>query len=165
MNEPLGELLPPKMSKVEIAYDAHLALQKAAGEIVEFWFNKITLKLGPDCHYKPDFMVMRTDRVLELHETKPIGGAGIRAKGGPRFGNDSIVKLRACAGSFPFPCFIVTPEDKGMSRWVKKRVVYEPERKAAAAEAVISIPAQAEEIRGVVAVSGPVMVLRRKVVG
>ena len=164
MDEPLGELLPPKMSKVEIAYDAHLALQKAAGEIVEFWFEKITLKLGPDCRYSPDFMVMRTDRVLELHETKPIGGAGIRAKGGPRFGNDSIVKLRACAGSFPFPCFIVTPEDKGMTRWVKKRVVYEQERKTVPA-AEIHVSPETIEIRGLVPMTGRMTVMRRKVIG
>jgi len=136
MPEPLGELLPPKQTKLEIAYGNHLALQKAAGEILAFWFEGITLRLGPNVRYNPDFLVMRTDRVLELHETKPIGGAGIRAKGGPRFGNDSIVKLRACAGSFPFPCFIVTPEDKGMSRWVKKQVVYETAR-----EVPITIPA------------------------
>lgn len=163
MNEPLGEMLPPKMSKLEIAYDAHLALQKAAGEIVEFWYEKITLKLGPNCHYKPDFMVMRTDRVLELHETKPIGGAGIRAKGGPRFGNDSIVKLRACAGSFPFPCFIVTPEDKGMSRWVKKRVVYVKERESEVT-VLYSEPLKAGDLINVT-VSGPVSGLKRKVIG
>ena len=164
MAEPLGELLQPKMTKLEIAYGAHLGLQKAAGEILAFWFEEITLKLGPDVRYTPDWLVMRTDRVLELHETKPIGGAGIRAKGGPRFGNDSVVKLRACAGSFPFPCFIVTPEDKGMTRWVKKRVVYEA-KKAVPAEPVISIPAQSEEICAAVPASGTVTVLRRKVVG
>lgn len=163
MNEPIGELLPPKMSKVEVAYDAYLTLQKAAGEIVEFWFEKITLKLGPDCRYSPDFMVMRTDRVLELHETKPIGGAGIRAKGGPRFGNDSIVKLRACAGSFPFPCFIVTPEDKGMSRWVKKRVVYVKERESEVT-VLYPEPLKTGDLITVTA-RGPVSDLKRKVIG
>lgn len=163
MPEPLGELLPPKMSKVEMAYSGHLALQKSAGEILEFWFEKITLKLGPDCHYKPDFMVMRTDRVLELHEAKPIGGAGIRAKGGPRFGNDSIVKLRACAGSFPFPCFIVVPEDKGMNRWVKKRVVYSRENET---ETTIVYP-EPMKAGGTIQIDvrGPVSDLKRKVVG
>lgn len=165
MPEPLGELLPPKMSKVEMAYSGHLALQKSAGEILEFWFEKITLKLGPDCHYKPDFMVMRTDRVLELHEAKPIGGAGIRAKGGPRFGNDSIVKLRACAGSFPFPCFIVVPEDKGMNRWVKKRVLYESEKAVAMPPIPPGALQMTSEAQFTVSGSPMTCALKRKVVG
>lgn len=163
MAEPLGELLQPRMTKLETAYGAHLGLQKAAGEILAYWFEEITLKLGPDVRYTPDWLVMRTDRVLELHETKPIGGAGIRAKGGPRFGNDSIVKLRACAGSFPFPCFIVTPEDKGMTRWVKKRVVYVKEQESEVT-VLYPEPLKAGDTISITAI-GPVSGLKRKVIG
>lgn len=160
MAEPKGELTRQKRSKVEAAYEVHLGMLKTSGEILAFWYEPLSFRLGPDLHYRPDFLVMRTDRVLELHETKPIGGAGIRAKGGPRFGNDSIVKLRACAGLFPFPCYIVTPEDRGMTSWHLRRVAWEP-----AKPSPITIPPEAgEPIRATVPTSGEIRV-NRKVIG
>ena len=160
MPDPIGELLQPKQTKLEKAYHAHLETAKRWGGMREFWCETITLRLGPDCRYTADFLVMRNDGVLELHETKPIGGDKVRAKGAPGFGNDSIVKMRIAAGIFPFPCYIVTPEDRGMTSWHLRRVAWEPVKPSP-----ITIPPETgEPIRATVPASGEIRV-NRKVIG
>jgi len=46
--------------------------------------------LGNDCWYLPDFLVVRADLVIEVHETKG------------RWMDDARVKIRAAADRFPF---------------------------------------------------------------
>lgn len=80
------------MTRTEKAYAQILDTMKANGEILEWWFELVTLKLAPDCRYTPDFMVMVADGTIEFHETK--GSFILDEKG--------LVKARMAAGSFPF---------------------------------------------------------------
>lgn len=61
---------PGKMNGLERDWSLHLQAQKHAGEIVEWWFEPVSLRLGQGASYKPDFMVVCADGLVEFHETK-----------------------------------------------------------------------------------------------
>lgn len=97
----------PRMNKTETRYAERLAAQKAAGELDRADFEAVTLKLGDDVRYTPDFMVTRVYRhieatAIEFHEVK---GAFIR--------DDARVKLRVAATLFPMFRFFLSQYVKG----------------------------------------------------
>ena len=63
-------LRAPEMNKTEEKYAWLLEVRRRAGEITRYDFGKVTFKLGDDCRYTPDFMVVRSDLVIEFHEVK-----------------------------------------------------------------------------------------------
>lgn len=65
-------------SKVEKAYAWRLELEKTAGRIHDYMHHPFRLRLARGVTYQPDFLVVRVDGVLELHEVK---GGYIREKG------------------------------------------------------------------------------------
>jgi hypothetical protein len=81
-----GRKVPGTMNRTEAAYALML---QAKG--LSFWYEAITLKLGPDVRYTPDFLVMLPDGLLECHEVK---GSFTR--------DDAKAKFRVAAGLFPF---------------------------------------------------------------
>ena len=84
-------LRKPEMNKTEEKYAWILEGRKLAGEVLLYLFEKVTLKLGDDCRYTPDFFVVMADLSVELHEVK---GAFER--------EDAQVKRKAAADQFPF---------------------------------------------------------------
>lgn len=99
-----GRMKSGQMNRTEKAYAAWLETEKHAGRITAYWFEALKLKIAEGaCFYTPDFLVLRPDGTLELHEVK----------GSPRiFADDSKVKVKACATQFPFPVFVVFPKKK-----------------------------------------------------
>ncbi len=93
--------IPGKMNKTEAAYADYLGILKLAGKILFFEFECVTLKLGKDLRYTPDFMVVTLDGTVEFHEVK---GSKTSKSGDiiPYFKDDGLVKLRAAAKQFPF---------------------------------------------------------------
>jgi len=91
----LGRLKAGKMNKTERLYSEELERQKNAGEIKRWWFEAINLRIGENCFYKPDFLVMTKENVLELREVK-----GWMA-------DDALVKIRAISEKYPFPLKVV----------------------------------------------------------
>lgn len=109
---------PGQMNKTEEAYAAWLATRKLTGEILDYRFESMSLKLGPDCRYTPDFLVIAADMTMECHEVKP--GTKVKDKDGnvkrredgsivsKAFTQDtSIVKVRAATAAFPWIRFCV----------------------------------------------------------
>lgn len=99
----LGIVPPSKakrsLNKLESRYGAHLAILKAAGEIINFGFEEIKLKIGVGvCWYTPDFHVV-TESGLEFHETKGF------------FRDDAKVKIKAAALKYPHFRFIVVRQN------------------------------------------------------
>lgn len=106
-----------EMNKTEAAYAARLECLRLAGEVAAWWFEPVTLVLshGNACKYTPDFLVQRTDGVLELHEVK-----GSKKDGGrivPVVEEDSMVKVKAAAELYPFVFRMVWPTDRAMKAW------------------------------------------------
>lgn len=83
------------MNGTESEYASILEARRRAGEILEYQYEALTLKLADNTRYTPDFLVMTTCGDLELHEVK---GGFIR--------EDGWQKLKIAAGMFPFRFFL-----------------------------------------------------------
>lgn len=86
----LGRLKSGVMNKMEKKYSQHLDALKYSGEILEWYWDKLNLRLADGCFYKPDFMVLKSDNSLEIHETKGF------------WTDDALVKIKVAADIFPF---------------------------------------------------------------
>lgn len=79
------------MNGTESEYAGLLELRKRAGGDIEWYsYEAITLKLGNDARYTPDFLVMRSDGTLEAHECKV------------HWEEAALVRIKVAAELFPF---------------------------------------------------------------
>ena len=85
-----GRVHDKGMNKTEAAYAQHLELLLRAGEIVWFEYESIKLRLAGNTFYTPDFLVMRSDGMLECHEVKG------------HWKDDARVKIKVAAEHKPF---------------------------------------------------------------
>lgn len=94
------------MNRWEREYAAVLETRKLAGEVIWWAFEAITLKLGHDCRYTPDFAVVPAGDMewIEFHEVKGF------------WRDDAKVKIRVAAGLFPWARFVVVTKPRGHSR-------------------------------------------------
>lgn len=99
----LGRMKSGKMNNTEKAYAQHLELLKRAGEVSYYSFDGINLRLADNTFYKPDFLVMRSDGQLEIHEVK--GAKGV-------FTDDAKVKVKVAASKFPFRFLVCYPKGR-----------------------------------------------------
>lgn len=118
----LGRLKAGERNKTEGAYESHLELRKQVGEVAWYGFEQITFKLADDCRYTPDFSVMLSSGILEMHELK--GTTTITRKSGdkvkaPYFQDDAKVKLRVAAKMFPV-IFKVVYKVEG--NWIEEEI-------------------------------------------
>lgn len=97
----LGRLKAGQMNKTEAAYARHLELLKRAGEISYYSFDSVNLRLADNTFYKPDFLVMKSNGNLEIHEVKGF------------WQDDAKVKIKVAADRFPFKFIAVTKQKKG----------------------------------------------------
>lgn len=109
----LGVAVAPKadtgMNKTEARYAEVLEARRRAGEVREYAFELVTLKLGHDCRWTPDFVVILADGTLELHEVK----GGFERE-------DALVKRKVAAAQTPFR--IVFAQYTKASGWVVRPV-------------------------------------------
>ncbi|OPY82482.1 MAG: hypothetical protein A4E65_00782 [Syntrophorhabdus sp. PtaU1.Bin153] len=85
---------PGSMGSLEKQYAAEvLKPRKITGEIVDYRFEAIKLRLAPNTFYTPDFVVTFEDRI-ELHETKGY------------WEDDARAKIKIAAAMFPEFVFI-----------------------------------------------------------
>lgn len=88
------------MNKLEAEYGLHLTSRIAAGEIVGFWFEAVKLRLADKTFYTPDFLVLKGDMELEIHEVKG------------HWEDDARVKIKVAAEQLPFKFVAVTRKPK-----------------------------------------------------
>lgn len=110
-DEPAPVVKPkgPRMNKLEHNYSLRLEAMKRNGLIAGWSFNDVTLRLGHDTRYTPDFCVwlMATEREnvslrMEFHETK-----------GGFYRDDARVKLQVAARQTPWATFYLCKFTKG----------------------------------------------------
>lgn len=92
--------VPGVMNKNETAYAEYLEGLKRAGEIKEYFFECVKLKINKACHYSPDFMVIDKDGYVEFHEVK--GTRGRKGQEKPFYHDDALVKIKATSDKYPF---------------------------------------------------------------
>lgn len=100
----LGRKKPGEMNKTESKYAAYLDELKKCGDILDYWFEGLTLKLAANTRYTPDFLVMLPNGALQLHEVK--GAIAI-------FRDDAKVKVKVCANMYPFEMLVAYPKKGG----------------------------------------------------
>ena len=103
----LGRLPTGRMNNLEFDYSKKLELGKIAGDVLWYAFESMKFRLADNTYYTPDFIVMRGDRTLEVHEVK--GHARI-------FQDDAKVKIKVAASMMPifkFKVVIPIPKNKG----------------------------------------------------
>lgn len=115
-NEPgafaLGRLPLGKMNKTEAAYDNHLQSLRHAGKILWHKFEAIKLRLADATFYTPDFAVLSSDCVMELHEVKGF------------MMDDANVKIKVAASMYPFRFKLVRKRSSG---WVVNEIGEPPD--------------------------------------
>lgn len=89
------------MNKLETAYSEYLFFRRKAGDILDYRFEAIKLKLAPSTFYTPDFMVFTNDGFIEIHEVKGF------------WEDDARVKIKVAAEMFPFRFVAVTKSKDG----------------------------------------------------
>lgn len=89
------------MNKLEAAYSGYLAAEQRAGRILHWEFEPLKLRLAQATTYSPDFLVMRPDGRLELHEVKG------------HWEDDARVKIKVAAERFWMFGFIGVMEAAG----------------------------------------------------
>lgn len=87
---------PTFKSDLEARYAAHLECRKIAGDLRDWRYEPIRLRLADGTFYKPDFMVMAMDDVIEIHESKGHMREAAR------------VRLNVAVEMFPFRFFLVS---------------------------------------------------------
>lgn len=101
------------MNKLETKYAAHLELRKTAGEIHEYRFEPMKLRLAPKTYFDIDFLVVQCyqgfggDDVfdVELHEVKG------------HWEDDARVKMKVAAALFPWWKFRGVQWDRTTKNW------------------------------------------------
>ena len=93
-----------RMNKTEAVYASHLALWKAAGHVLFYEFEPIKLRLADKTFYTPDFLVVTSDRMIELHEVKGF------------WRDDARVKIKVAAERFPMFQFVAV-QRSGRNGW------------------------------------------------
>lgn len=93
------------LNDTEERYRLWLEDRKKAGEIQEYFIQAVTLKLGPDCRYTPDFLVVENDGGLTFVEVKGF------------MREDAAVKYRVASGQFPWAQFVLVRRIKW--QWVE----------------------------------------------
>lgn len=89
-----------QMNKLEAAYAQHLREQEYAGAIAWYAYEAAKLRLANNTFYTPDFLVMRANGEIEVHEVKGF------------WEDDARVKIKVAASLYPFR-FIAVTKKKG----------------------------------------------------
>lgn len=95
---------PGQMNSTERKMAEELALEQAAGKILWWAFEPITLKLAHDTRLTVDFAILHADGSLELRDVK--GGRGL-------WEEDAAVKMRVAADRFWMFRFTAWTQAKG----------------------------------------------------
>ena len=97
----LGRLKTGQMNKSEAEYAALLDARKSLGEVVWFRFEGVKLRLADNTFYTPDFVVMRADGLMEMHEFKG------------HWTDDGRAKIKIAAEMYPFRFLAIRKARKG----------------------------------------------------
>ena len=96
----LGRLKVGQMNRTEAEYAALLEQRRRAGEVAWWKFEGIKFRLGDNCHYSPDFVVMLTGGRMQIHEVKG------------HWQDDAKVKIKVAADLYPFEFIAVRKQPK-----------------------------------------------------
>ena len=94
-----------KKNKTEQSYERFLALEKAAGRVLDWWFEPMSLRLsecdaGQPLRYSPDFLVLAADGTVYMDDVK----APLR-RGQKHDDPAALIRIKAAADRYPLFVF------------------------------------------------------------
>jgi hypothetical protein len=101
---------PGVMNRLEADYAAHLDARQDVGEILRWRFEPVKLRLADKTYYSPDFLVIRDDLSVELHEVKGF------------MREDAAIKLKVAAEQFAFFRFMLATRKRKADPWTVREV-------------------------------------------
>jgi len=101
-----------QMNGTEREFAGMLDVRRAAGEVVCYWYEGVTLKLASDCRYTADFFVLLASGEMEVVEVK---GGFVR--------DDARLKVKLAADRFPFRFTIAHKQPKKLGGGWRYEVV------------------------------------------
>lgn len=90
-----------KMNKLEASYSRYLEDRRVIGEIYQWKYEPMKLRLADRTYYSPDFVVIAWDGLVEFHETKGF------------MRDDANVKIKVAAEQFQWARFFLVTRKKG----------------------------------------------------
>ena len=96
----LGRLKTGQLNKTEEQYRVYLDMLKMAGEVLWYRFEGLKLRLADNTFYTPDFAVMLSNGLIELHEVKGF------------WQDDARAKIKIAADMYPFRFLAVKVKPK-----------------------------------------------------
>jgi hypothetical protein len=119
--EGVGEPPPNKMNPSERRYAKHLDELLASDAILWWAREPVSIRLARGSSYVPDFLVMRPDGAIEIHEVKSSrGSADFHNAKWHHAHRDSYSKWKIAANRFPVRFFMVWPEN---GSWCYRKAV------------------------------------------
>ncbi len=98
------------MNRLESSYAEQLQALKLSGEIVDFLFECIKLRLADRTYLTPDFSVLMPDGFLEFHDVK-----------GSFFPEHNRVKWKVAIEQFPWFTFVLVTRRRVADPWKLER--------------------------------------------
>jgi hypothetical protein len=92
---------PGRMNATEAAYARVLEARKLAGEITDYLFEAVKLRLATATFYTPDFMVRLPNGEIEIHEVKGY------------WMEDARVKWKVAAAKYHWWRFVAVTKSRG----------------------------------------------------
>ena len=96
----LGRLKTGERNKTEALYETMLEDMRVAGDVLWYRFEGVKLRLADNTFYTPDFAVMLSTGVMEMHEVKGF------------WQDDARVKIKVAADLYPFRFIAARPLSK-----------------------------------------------------
>lgn len=96
----LGRLKTGERNRTEAAYESLLESRLRAGEVAWFKFEGVKLRLADNTFYTPDYAVMLSSGLMEMHEVKGF------------WQDDARAKIKIAADLYPFRFLAVRPKPK-----------------------------------------------------
>jgi len=96
----LGRLKTGQLNKTEEQYRVYLDGLKMAGEVLWYRFEGLKLRLADNTFFTPDFAVMLSNGLIELHEVKGF------------WQDDARAKIKIAADMYPFRFLAVKVKPK-----------------------------------------------------
>lgn len=106
-------LPPAEGNKLEQAFGLRLFSMRQRGEIRDYAYEAVKLRLAKSCFYTPDFVVWENDQSVTMYETKGF------------WRDDARVKIKVAARLFPMLHFIAVENRKGLG-WVFENIGPKP---------------------------------------
>lgn len=100
---------PGAMNKQEQEYALMLEARKRAGEIHDWRFEALKLRLAKNVFYTSDFLVIAADGGVECHEVKG------------HMEDDAAVKIKTVATQYPYFRFLLLRKERG-GKWTETEI-------------------------------------------